>query len=80
MRPEIVLRSFCASFDTDLKQTGTLNKKQYFQKFLWMSHDYTKHRHTQGGWFGGFKPARNSEVLKKLDQITSSVEYTSVTT
>jgi hypothetical protein len=33
-----------------------------------------------GGWFGGFKPPRNSEVLKKLGQIPSSVEYTSVTT
>jgi hypothetical protein len=34
------------------------------------------------GWFGGFKPPppRNSEVLKKLGQIPSSVEYTSVTT
>jgi hypothetical protein len=35
-----------------------------------------------GGWFGGVQtppPPRNSEVLKKLAQIPSSVEYTSVT-
>jgi hypothetical protein len=32
------------------------------------------------GVFGGFKLPRNSEVLKKLSQIPSSVEYTSVTT
>jgi hypothetical protein len=34
----------------------------------------------EGGVFGGFKPPRNSEVLKKLGQIPSFVEYTSVTT
>jgi hypothetical protein len=33
-----------------------------------------------GGVFVGFKPPRNSEVLKKLGQIPSFVEYTSVTT
>jgi hypothetical protein len=38
-----------------------------------------RHWRTQGGVWG-FKPPRNSEVLKKLGQIPSSVEYTSVTT
>jgi hypothetical protein len=33
-----------------------------------------------GGVFGGFKPPRNSEVLKKLGQNSSFEEYTSVTT
>jgi hypothetical protein len=43
------------------------------------------HWRTQGGGLGGSNPTpphptRNSEVLKKLGQIPSSVEYTSVTT
>jgi hypothetical protein len=38
-----------------------------------------RHWRTQGVVWG-FKPPRNSEVLKKLGQISSSVEYTSVTT
>jgi hypothetical protein len=38
------------------------------------------HWRTQGGCLGGSSPPRNSEVLKKLGQIPSFVEYTSVTT
>jgi hypothetical protein len=40
---------------------------------------YTSHWRTQGGGLGGSNP-RNSEGLKKLGQIPSSVEYTSVAT
>jgi hypothetical protein len=57
--------------------TQSINKNKNWKQ-TWFKHSQW---HTDGvGVVWGFKPPPNSEVLTKLTQIPSSVEYTSVTT
>jgi hypothetical protein len=50
---------------------------EFVRNFKWVTYPYY-HWRTQRGGLGGSTPA--PEILKKLGQIPSSVEYTSVTT